>query len=85
MHLLLTERGLDRKIDHLNPLLGVLRDLVFPADLAGHFEIFLHRTFMHRRNDVAITRVLALELRALTDKWHTAIPRIALRAPELLL
>ena len=85
MHLLLTKRGLDRKIDHLNPLLGVLRDLVFPADLAGHLEIFLHRTFVHSGNDVAIARMLTLELRALTDKWHPAITCVALRAPELLL
>ena len=85
MHLLLTKRGLDRKIDNLNPLLGVLRNLVFPADLTGHLEIFLHRTFMYRGNDVAIAWVLALELCTLTNKWHPAITRVALRAPEFLL
>ena len=40
---------------------------------------------MHRGDDVAIARVLALELRALARKRHPAVARIALRAPALLL
>lgn len=85
MHLLLTKRGLDRKVDHFDPLLGVFRDLVFPADLAGHLEIFFHRSFMHSGDDVAIARVLTLELRALAGKRYPAIACVALRTPELLL
>ncbi len=83
--LLLAERGSDGKVEHFDPLLGVLRDLVFPADLPGHLEIFLHRALVHGGDDVAVADALALELRALAGKRHPAVTRVALRAPELLL
>ena len=82
--LLLTKRGGNRKVKHFDPLLGVFRYLVFPADLPGHLEIFLHRTFMHGRDDIAIADPLSLKLRAFPCKGHPPVTRVALGAPELL-
>src|SRR5208337_1218905 len=83
--LLLAECGGDRKVYHLDPLLGILRDLVLPADLTGHLEIFLHGSLVHGRDDRTVADALAPELCALPGERHPSVTRVALRATELLL
>jgi len=40
--LLLTKCRGYRKVEYLDTLLGILRNLVFPADLPGHFQVFFY-------------------------------------------
>ena len=82
--LLLTKCRRDCKFKYLDSLLGVLRDLVFSADLPGHLKIFLHRSFMDGWDNIAIADTLPLELRAFAGKGHPPVARVAFSTPELL-
>ena len=83
--LLLAERGGDGKVEHLHPLPGVLGDLVLPAHLPRHLEVFLDRPLMNGGNDVAVADAPPPELRTFAGKGHPAVARVAFRAPEFLL
>ena len=82
--LLLTKCRRDCKFKYLDTLLGVLGNFVFPADLTGHFKIFLYRPFMDGWDDITVADTLPLKLRAFAGKGHPPVARVAFGTPELL-